>query len=146
MVTDSKSPKYINSPETELYHKSKTLYGLHLAKKSIRDKNNCFLVEGYTDVMALHQAGIENAVASSGTSLTEEQVHLLKRFTQQVSLLYDGDPAGIKAAMRGIDLLIQGGLDVKIILIPGNEDPDEFIRKIGSEAFENLLQQRRKIL
>lgn len=144
LVTDSKSPKYINSPETELYHKSKTLYGLHLAKKSIRDKNNCFLVEGYTDVMALHQAGIENVVASSGTSLTEEQVHLLKRFTQQVSLLYDGDPAGIKAAMRGIDLLIQGGLDVKIILIPGSEDPDEFIRKIGSEAFEKFVAEEAK--
>lgn len=142
--TDSKSPKYVNSPETELYHKSKTLYGLHLAKKSIRNKNNCFLVEGYTDVMALHQAGIENVVASSGTSLTEDQVHLLKRFTQQVSILYDGDSAGIKAAMRGIDLLIQGGLDVKIILIPGNEDPDEFIRKIGSEAFEKFVASEAK--
>lgn len=144
LTSDSKSPKYINSPETELYQKSKTLYGLHLAKKSIRDKNNCFLVEGYTDVMALHQAGIENVVASSGTSLTEDQVHVLKRFTQQVSLLYDGDSAGIKAAMRGIDLLIQGGLDVKIILIPGNEDPDEFIRKIGADAFEKFVENESK--
>ena len=144
LTSDSKSPKYINSPETELYQKSKTLYGLHLAKKSIRDKNNCFLVEGYSDVMALHQAGIENVVASSGTSLTEDQVHVLKRFTQQVSLLYDGDSAGIKAAMRGIDLLIQGGLDVKIILIPGNEDPDEFIRKIGADAFEKFVENESK--
>ncbi len=144
LTTDPKSPKYINSPETLLYHKSKTLYGLHLAKKSIREKNNCFLVEGYTDVMALHQAGFENVVASSGTSLTEEQVHLLKRFTQQVSLLYDGDQAGVKASMRGIDLLIQGGLDVKIILIPDRQDPDEFIRTIGADAFEKFIQKEAK--
>ncbi len=141
LTTNAKSPKYINSPETELYNKSKTLYGLHLAKKSMRDKNYAILVEGYTDVMSLHQAGIENAVASSGTSLTEEQIQIIKRITSNVTILYDGDPAGIKAATRGIDLLIQEGLDVKIALIPGKEDPDSFIRKIGSEAFELFINK-----
>ncbi len=140
LTTSTKSPKYINSPETELYNKSKTLYGLHLAKRSMREKNYAILVEGYTDVMALHQAGIENAVASSGTSLTEEQIQIIKRITSNVTILYDGDPAGIKAATRGIDLLIQEGLDVKIALIPDKEDPDSFIRKVGSEAFETFLK------
>jgi len=140
LTTNAKSPKYINSPETELYNKSKTLYGLHLAKRSMREKNYAILVEGYTDVMALHQAGIENAVASSGTSLTDEQIQVIKRITSNVTILYDGDPAGIKAATRGIDLLIQEGLDVKIALIPDKEDPDSFIRKVGTEAFEHFLK------
>ncbi|MFZ1424259.1 MAG: DNA primase [Saprospiraceae bacterium] len=142
--SDPKAPKYINSPETELYQKSKTLYGLHLAKKSIREKNQCILVEGYTDVMALHQVGIENAVASSGTSLTEEQVQSIKRITTNTTILYDGDPAGIKAAMRGIDLLILEGMDVKIVMIPDNEDPDGFIKKIGADAFEEFIKKDAK--
>ncbi|MBK6546369.1 MAG: DNA primase [Saprospiraceae bacterium] len=142
--SDPKAPKYINSPETELYQKSKTLYGLHLAKKSIREKNQCILVEGYTDVMALHQVGIENAVASSGTSLTEEQVQSIKRITTNTTILFDGDPAGIKAAMRGIDLLILEGMDVKIVMIPDNEDPDGFIKKIGADAFEEFIKNDAK--
>ncbi|MBK9721395.1 MAG: DNA primase [Saprospiraceae bacterium] len=142
--SDPKAPKYINSPETELYQKSKTLYGLHLAKKSIREKNQCILVEGYTDVMALNQVGIENAVASSGTSLTEEQVQSIKRITTNTTILYDGDPAGIKAAMRGIDLLILEGMDVKIVMIPDNEDPDGFIKKIGADAFEEFIKNDAK--
>jgi DNA primase len=139
LVSNSNSPKYINSPETELYNKSKTLYGLHLAKRKIREKNFAILVEGYTDVMALHQAGFENAVASSGTSLTEDQIHLIKRITSNITILYDGDAAGVKAASRGIDLIIHEGLDVKIALIPDKEDPDSYIRKVGTEAFETFL-------
>ncbi len=142
LSANSKSPKYINSPETELYNKSKTLFGLHHAKKKIREKDFAILVEGYTDVMALHQAGFENSVASSGTSLTEEQIQIIKRITSNVTILYDGDAAGIKAAGRGIDLIIQEGLDVKIALIPDKEDPDSFIRKIGSTAFEQFLNEQ----
>lgn len=137
--TDAKVAKYINSPETELYQKSKTLYGLHLAKRSIREKNQCILVEGYTDVISLVQAGIENVVASSGTALTEEQIQSIKRLSQNILILYDGDAAGIKAATRGIDLILQEGMNVKIAIIPDNEDPDGFVQKIGSSAFENFL-------
>lgn len=139
LSSNPKSPKYINSPETELYNKSKSLYGLHLAKRMIRQKNSVILVEGYTDVISLHQAGIENVVSSSGTSLTEDQVQLIKRITTQVTILYDGDPAGIKAASRGMDLIIQEGIDIKIALIPDQEDPDSFIKKIGADAFERFL-------
>lgn len=140
LQSNPKTAKYINSPETELYNKSKTLYGLHLARKSIRDKKFCILVEGYTDVMALSQAGIENVVASSGTSLTEEQILSIKRLCSTICILYDGDPAGIKAASRGIDLILQENINVRIALIPGNEDPDSYIKKVGSEAFETFLQ------
>ncbi len=139
LQSDAKTAKYVNSPETELYHKSKSLYGLHLAKKTIREKNQCFLVEGYTDVMALSQAGIENVVASSGTALTEDQIQILKRLCSNICILYDGDPAGIKAATRGIDLILQEGMSVKVALIPDNKDPDEFIRTIGTQAFEEFL-------
>ncbi|MBK9107916.1 MAG: DNA primase [Saprospiraceae bacterium] len=139
--SDSKVAKYINSPETELYQKSKTLYGLHLAKKSIRDKNQCILVEGYTDVISLSQAGIENVVASSGTSLTEEQIQAIKRITPNIMILYDGDPAGIKAATRGVDLILRENMNVKIAVIPDNEDPDGYIQKQGSTAFEQFLTQ-----
>ncbi len=141
LQSDAKVAKYVNSPETELYHKSKTLYGLHLAKKAIREKNQCILVEGYTDVMALSQSGIENVVASSGTSLTEDQIHILKRLCTNICILYDGDPAGIKAATRGIDLILQEGLNVKVALIPDNKDPDEFIKSIGAQAFEEFLSK-----
>lgn len=137
--SDSKVAKYINSPESELYLKSKTLYGLHLAKRSIREKNQCILVEGYTDVISLSQAGIENVVASSGTSLTEEQIQAIKRITPNILILYDGDPAGIKAASRGVDLILQENMNVKIAVIPEKEDPDSFIQKHGTTAFETFL-------
>jgi len=139
--SDAKVAKYINSPETELYQKSKTLYGLHLAKKSIREKNQCILVEGYTDVISLVQAGIENVVASSGTSLTEEQILAIKRLTNNILILYDGDPAGIKAATRGVDLILQEGLNVKIAIVPNQDDPDGYVQKIGSTAFEKFLKE-----
>lgn len=136
---DKTQPKYINSPETPVYHKSDVLYGMFQAKKAIRDKENCYLVEGYTDVVSLHLSGIENVVASSGTSLTEGQIKLIKRFANQVTVLYDGDPAGIKASLRGIDLLLEGGLNVKAVVFPEGEDPDSYSRKVGTDAFQNYL-------
>ncbi|MBK9269978.1 MAG: DNA primase [Saprospiraceae bacterium] len=136
---ESKIAKYINSPESQVYKKSKTLFGLHLAKNEIRKQNNCYLVEGYTDVMSLHQAGIENVVASSGTALTEDQIHLIKRHAQTVTILYDGDQAGIKAAERGIELIIKEGLNVYVALFPEKEDPDSFVKKYGYEGFQNFL-------
>lgn len=146
MSTDHKTAKYINSPESEVYKKNKTLFGLHLAKNSIRKQNRTFLVEGYTDVMSLHQAGIENVVASSGTSLTEEQAAMLIRHSENVTILYDGDSAGIKAALRGIDILLREGLNVHIALIPDNEDPDSYLRKVGTEKFEEFLKNESKDL
>ncbi|MEP7197544.1 MAG: DNA primase [Saprospiraceae bacterium] len=144
MSSDVKIAKYINSPESEVYKKNKTLFGLHLAKNSIRKNNRVLLVEGYTDVMSLHQAGIENVVASSGTSLTEEQASLLARHSQNVTILYDGDAAGIKAAIRGIDIMIKEGLNVQIALIPDGDDPDSYLRKVGSEKFETFLVEESK--
>ncbi len=141
LTKDKNQPKYINSPETPVYHKSDVLYGMFQAKKAIRDKDNCFLVEGYTDVVSLHLSGIENVVASSGTSLTDGQIKLIKRFTNQVTLLYDGDSAGIKASLRGIDLLLEGGLNVKAVVFPEGEDPDSYSRKVGSQAFQEYLTQ-----
>lgn len=131
LKTDAKAPKYINSPETEIYHKSKIVYGIYQAKNAIRQKENCFLVEGYTDVISLHQAGIENVVASSGTSLTVEQIRLIGRFTDNITVLYDGDSAGIKASLRGIDLILEEGLNVKAVVFPEGDDPDSYIRKVG---------------
>ncbi len=142
--SDVKIAKYINSAESLVYHKSKTLFGLHIAKNSIRKNDEVYLVEGYTDVMSLHQAGIENVVASSGTSLTEDQSHLLKRFTSNVVILYDGDEAGIKASMRGIDILIKEGLNVNIALLPDGNDPDSFIKKSGIEEFEHFIKSAKK--
>ncbi|MDG1276697.1 MAG: DNA primase [Algoriphagus sp.] len=139
LTKDKNQPKYINSPETPVYHKSDVLYGMFQAKKAIRDKDNCFLVEGYTDVVSMHLSGIENVVASSGTSLTDGQIKLIKRFTNQVTVLYDGDSAGIKASLRGIDLLLEGGLNVKAVVFPDGEDPDSYSRKVGSEAFQAYL-------
>ena len=141
LTKDKNQPKYINSPETPIYHKSDVLYGMFQAKKAIRDFDNCFLVEGYTDVVSLHLSGIENVVASSGTSLTEGQIKLIRRFTNQVTVLYDGDPAGIKASMRGIDLLLEGGLNVKAVVFPEGEDPDSYSRKVGSQAFQQYLKK-----
>ena len=140
LTKDKNQPKYINSPETPIYHKSDVLYGMFQAKKSIRDKDNCYLVEGYTDVISLHLSGIENVVASSGTSLTEGQIKLIKRFTNHVTVLYDGDNAGIKASLRGIDLLLEGGLLVKAVVFPDGEDPDSFSQKVGTQAFQDYLE------
>ncbi len=141
LTKDKNQPKYINSPETAVYHKSDVLYGMYQAKKAIREKDNCFLVEGYTDVISMHLSGIENVVASSGTSLTEGQIKLIKRFTDQVTVLYDGDAAGIKASLRGIDLLLEGGLNVKAVVFPDGEDPDSYSRKVGTQAFQDYLEQ-----
>ena len=141
LTKDKTQPKYINSPETPIYHKSDVLYGMFQAKKAIRDFDNCYLVEGYTDVISMHLSGIENVVASSGTSLTEGQIKLIKRFTNQVTVLYDGDAAGIKASLRGIDLLLEGGLNVKAVVFPDGDDPDSYSRKVGSQAFQDYLKE-----
>ena len=128
MTTDKKISKYLNSPESEIYHKSKTLYGIFHAKKSIVQQDRCILVEGYTDVISFHAKGIENVVASSGTSLTIEQIRLIRRLTPNVTIIYDGDAAGIKASLRGIDLVLEEGLNVRVLLLPDGEDPDSFAR------------------
>ncbi|OIP03622.1 MAG: DNA primase [Bacteroidetes bacterium CG2_30_32_10] len=129
LSSDKSKAKYVNSPESDIYHKSNVLYGLHLAKNAIISSNNCYLVEGYTDVISLHQAGVQNVVASSGTSLTTEQIRLIKRYTPNITILYDGDAAGIKASFRGIDMILEEGMNVKIILFTDGEDPDSFARK-----------------
>ena len=144
LKTDKNQPKYINSPETEVYHKSKILYGIFQAKNSMRHEDNCFLVEGYTDVISLHQAGVENVVASSGTSLTEDQIRLIKRYTENITVLYDGDPAGIKASLRGIDMILEEGLNVNVVLFPNNDDPDSYVRKIGGEKFKEFIKENKK--
>jgi DNA primase len=141
---DPKSPKYINSPETEIYSKSKSLYGIFFARKSIIQHDECFLVEGYTDVISLHQAGVENVVASSGTSLTTEQIKLISRFTKNVTILYDGDAAGIKASLRGIDLILEEGLNVRIVLFPDGDDPDSFARKTGTLQLKEYIGNHAK--
>ncbi len=128
LVNDKKKPKYINSSESDIYHKSRVLYGLYFAKSAIAKADNCYLTEGYTDVISLHQAGIENVIASSGTSLTTEQIKLIRRYTSNITLLFDGDAAGIKAAFRGIDMILEEGLNVKIVLFPDGEDPDSYAR------------------
>ena len=139
-----KSPKYVNTPECDIYHKSKVLYGMHLAKKTIINKNNCYLVEGYTDVVSLHQSGIENVVASSGTSLTEDQIKLIKRFTENITILYDGDSAGIKASFRGIDMILSEGMNVKVVLFPEGEDPDSYSNKVSDSEFLSYIEQEAK--
>ncbi|MDR3181119.1 MAG: DNA primase [Prevotellaceae bacterium] len=137
---DKTIAKYLNSPESEIYSKSHVLYGIFFAKQSIVRQQKCYLVEGYTDVISLHQAGIENVVASSGTSLTTEQIKLIKRFTPNVTVLYDGDAAGIKASLRGIDMLLEEGLNVKVALFPDGDDPDSFSRKHTTSELEAFLQ------
>ncbi len=139
LTSDKHLAKYINSPESEIYNKSKSLYGIYFAKSAIISKDACFLVEGYTDVISLHQAGIENVVASSGTSLTIEQIRLIQRYTSNITILYDGDPAGIKASMRGIDMIVEQGMNVKIVLFPDGEDPDSFARKNRSADVEAFI-------
>lgn len=137
---DKKQPKYLNSPETELYHKSKVLYGLSQSKQAIRKEDNCYLVEGYTDVISMHQSGVENVVSSSGTALTEDQVKLIKRYTSNVTVLFDGDAAGIRASIRGIDMLLEGDLDVRAVVMPEGEDPDSYSRKLSVSAFRNFVE------
>jgi DNA primase len=139
-----KAPKYINSPETDIYHKSHIVYGISQAKNAIRTEDTCFLVEGYTDVVSLHQAGIENVVASSGTSLTVEQIRLIRRFSDNITVLYDGDAAGIKASIRGIDLILEENMNVKSVVFPDGDDPDSYIRKVGGEAFKNYVNTSQK--
>ena len=144
LKTDKTVPKYVNSPESDIYHKSNILYGLFFAKKSIRDNDNCYLVEGYADVLSVYQAGVENVVASSGTSLTIEQIRLIGRFTKNVTILYDGDAAGIKASLRGLDMILEEGLNVKVVLFPDGHDPDSFVQKNGSAAFKNHIERTKK--
>lgn len=144
LKTDKAVPKYVNSPESEIYHKSNVLYGLFQAKKAIRDLDNCYLVEGYADVLSVQQAGVENVVSSSGTSLTTEQIRLIGRFTKSVTILYDGDAAGIKASLRGLDMILEEGLDVKVVSFPDGHDPDSYIQKLGAAAFKTHIDKNKK--
>ena len=138
---DKKTAKYLNSPESEIYHKSKVLYGIFQAKREITRKDKCYLVEGYTDVLSMHQAGIENVVASSGTALTTDQIRLIKRFTPNITIIYDGDEAGIKASLRGIDLVLEEGMNVKVLLLPEGEDPDSFAKEMGASGYLNYIEE-----
>jgi len=144
LKSDKNVPKYVNSPESEIYHKSNVLYGLYFAKKAIREEDNCYLVEGYADVLSVHQAGIENVVASSGTSLTVEQIKLISRFTKNITILYDGDAAGIKASLRGLDMILEEGLNVKVVLFPDGHDPDSYVRLVGTAGFKKHIADNRK--
>ena len=139
LKTDPKAAKYVNSPESEIYHKSNVLYGIYFAKKDIIAKDNCYLVEGYTDVISLHQAGVENVVASSGTSLTEGQIRLINRYTKNITILYDGDAAGIKASFRGIDMILKEGMNVRVVLFPEGEDPDSYAKKNSSSELTDYI-------
>ncbi len=141
LKTDAKTAKYLNSPESEIYHKSNVLYGIYHAKRSIVQEDRCFLVEGYTDVLSMHQAGIENVVASSGTALTPDQIRLIKRFTNNITVLYDGDAAGIKASLRGTDLILEQGLNVRILLLPDGEDPDSFAKKHSASELKTYIEE-----
>ncbi|SDS03982.1 DNA primase [Mucilaginibacter mallensis] len=144
LKNDKNVPKYVNSPESEIYHKSNVLYGLFFAKKAIRDEDNCYLVEGYADVISVHQTGIENVVASSGTSLTVEQIRLIGRLTKNITILYDGDAAGIKASLRGLDMILEEGLNVKVVLFPDGHDPDSYVRSVGTSAFKKYIEDTKK--
>jgi DNA primase len=144
LKSDKSVAKYFNSPESELYIKSNVLFGLHLAKNAIVKNDVCYLVEGYTDVVSLNQAGVENSVASSGTSLTEGQIRLIKRYTHNITILYDGDSAGIKASFRGIDMILKEGMNVKVLLFPDGDDPDSFARKHSSEEIQAFIASNAK--
>ncbi len=141
---NDKAPKYINTPENEIYIKSKILYGSYFARQAIDKSDECLLVEGYTDVVSLHQAGIENVVASGGTSLTQDQLRLIKKYTSNLTIIYDGDSAGVKAALRGLDMALEEGLNVKLVLIPDKEDPDSYVNKIGASAFRDFVANNKK--
>ena len=138
-TADKKVAKYVNSPESEIYHKSRELYGIYFAKQAIVRQDKCFLVEGYTDVISMHQAGVENVVASSGTSLTSGQIRMIHRFTNNITVLYDGDMAGIKASIRGIDMLLEEGMNIKVMLLPDGDDPDSFARKHNATEFQEYI-------
>jgi len=138
---DKKLAKYVNSPQSDIYDKSKVLYGLYFAKKQIVQEDNCYMVEGYTDVISMHQAGIENVVSSSGTSLTVEQIKLVHRFTNNLTILYDGDYAGIKASFRGIDLILEEGMNVKVLLFPDGDDPDSYAKKHTGEEVRAFIKK-----
>ncbi|NQX97521.1 MAG: DNA primase [Flavobacteriales bacterium] len=139
LQANDKAAKYLNSPESEIYHKSKVLYGIYTAKKAISKENICYLVEGYTDVISLYQSGVENVVSSSGTSLTEGQIRLVKRFTPNITILYDGDAAGIKASFRGIDMILQEGMNVRVVLFPDGEDPDSYAKSHTTEELKDYI-------
>jgi len=139
-LQSDKGAKYINSPETDVYQKSKVLYGLHQGRTAIRQNDQCYLVEGYTDVLSLHLSGIPNVVASSGTSLTDDQIKLIKRYTNNITVLFDGDSAGIKAALRGIDMILTSGANVRVVEFPEGEDPDSYARQLGTDEFQRFLQ------
>jgi DNA primase len=142
--SSDRGPKYINTPENELYVKSKILYGSYFARHPIDKADECFLVEGYTDVTAMHQAGVENVVASGGTSLTSDQLRLIRKYTNNLTIIYDGDNAGIKAALRGLDLAIEEGLNVQLVLVPDKEDPDSYVNKVGADAFRTFVKEHKK--
>jgi DNA primase len=144
LTKDKKQPKYLNSPETDIYHKSDVLYGLFQAKRAIRQEDNCYLVEGYTDVISMHQAGIENVVSSSGTALTENQIRLIRRHTENITVLFDGDEAGIRASMRGIDMILKEGMKVRCVVFPEGEDPDSYARKLGAMNYRAYLEEERQ--
>jgi DNA primase len=144
LTNDKKAAKYLNSPESEIYHKSKVLYGIYYAKQAIAKEDNCYLVEGYTDVIQFHQSGIENVVSSSGTSLTSEQIRLINRLTKNITVLFDGDAAGMRAAIRGIDLILEQGMNVKVCVFPDGEDPDSFARKNSLADLKEYLEENAK--
>jgi DNA primase len=144
LKSNDKAPKYINTPENELYHKSKTLYGIYFSRTAISKVDEAYLVEGYTDVISLYQAGVENVVASSGTSLTEDQLKLIKRYTNNLTILYDGDAAGVKAALRGLDMAIEQGLNVQVVLLPDNHDPDSYVKATGAAGFTEYVAKNKK--
>jgi DNA primase len=144
LKSNDKAPKYINTPENEIYVKSKILYGSYFARQAIDKADECLLVEGYTDVVSLHQAGIENVVASGGTSLTPDQLRLIRKYSNNLTIIYDGDSAGIKAALRGLDLALEEGLNVKLVLIPDKEDPDSYVNKVGAGTFKEFVQKNKK--
>ncbi len=144
LTNDKKAAKYLNSPESEIYHKSKVLYGIFHAKQAIAKQNNCYLVEGYTDVIQMHQAGIENVVASSGTALTPDQIRLINRLTKNITVLFDGDAAGLRASIRGIDLILEEGMNVKVCTFPDGEDPDSFARKNSYDDLVSHLENNAK--
>jgi DNA primase len=141
LSSDKKTAKYVNSPESDIYHKSKILYGIYQSKKEIAKQDNCFLVEGYTDVISFYQSGIENVVASSGTALTSDQIRLVNRLTKNITVLFDGDAAGIRASIRGIDLILEQGMNVKVVTFPDGEDPDSFAKKHSEVALKEYLEE-----
>jgi DNA primase len=144
LKSTDRAPKYINTPENEIYIKSKILYGSYFARQAIDKADECLLVEGYTDVISLHQAGIENVVASGGTSLTVDQIRLIKKYSNNLTIVYDGDAAGVKAALRGLDMALEEGLNVKLLLIPDGDDPDSYVNNVGPAAFKEFIQRNKK--